>query len=195
MHRELKSNASKQLTRQNRGDMSGAYNIHGSPQVAAELMLPNLGKVHAAYGSQKHSSCRKCKIHNGQSMAGNTCSTSVAVWAPTMQTTSAAVSTSVTQRMQITAKVAMLTYQCPLWDALDSSSAICMAASWQLALCRNMAVPTWRIMLYSGSACPNISGSSGEPVAGLVETAAASVPSKGDQSESTEASNHSTKAP
>ena len=112
----------------------------------------------------------------------------------TMQTTSAAVPTSVTQRMQVTAKVAMFTYQCPLWDALESSWTICMAASWQLALCRSMAVPSCRIMLYNGSACPSTSGSLGEP-AGCVNTAAALAPSEGDQSESTEASNHSTKLP
>lgn len=46
--------------------------------------------------------------------------------------------------MRVTPAVrgAVLTYQCSPWDTLDSSSTICMAASWQLALFRSMAVPT-----------------------------------------------------
>lgn len=62
----------------------------------------------------------------------------VANWVLTIQTASAVGPMRVTPAV----RGAMLTYQCSPWDALDSSSTICMAASWQLALFRSMAVPT-----------------------------------------------------
>lgn len=66
------------------------------------------------------------------------CCAAVARFVLPMQTASAVVPMRVTPAV----RGAMLTYQCWLWDALDSSSTICMAASWQLALFRSMAVPT-----------------------------------------------------